>query len=67
MAGDERHGLHQRLVDVPREQTLVTTSNPNYVPNIILLGAFLVPITYSMDCLPTWSVSVLRASATLAI
>lgn len=49
------------------EQTLVTTSNPNYVPSIILLGAFLVPIPYSMDCLPTWSVSVLRASATLAI
>ena len=40
MAGDERLGLHQRLVDVPREQTLVTTSNPNYVPSIIFLGAF---------------------------
>ena len=49
------------------EQTLVTTSNPNYVPSIILLGAFLVPIPYSMDCLATWSVSVLRASAPLAI
>jgi hypothetical protein len=49
------------------EQTLVTTSNPNCVPSIILLGALLVPVAYSMDCLPTWSVSVLRASAALAI
>lgn len=49
------------------EQTLVTTSNPNYVPSITLRGALLVPIPYSMDYLPTWSVSVVRASATLAI
>ena len=49
------------------EQTLVTTSNPNYAASIILLGAFLMPITYSMDCLPTWSASLLRARLTLAI
>jgi RsiW-degrading membrane proteinase PrsW (M82 family) len=28
------------------ERTLVATSNPSYVPNVILLGAFLVPITF---------------------
>jgi RsiW-degrading membrane proteinase PrsW (M82 family) len=28
------------------ERTLVATSNPNYVPSVILLGAFLVPITF---------------------
>ncbi len=29
------------------ERTLVATSNPNYVPSVILLGAFLVPITFA--------------------
>jgi protease PrsW len=30
------------------ERTLIATSNPNYVPSVILLGAFLVPITCSV-------------------
>jgi protease PrsW len=41
------------------ERTLVATSNPNYVPSIILLGAFLVPITfvtYLYERLPGWDV-----------
>jgi protease PrsW len=41
------------------EQTLVATSNPNYVPSAILLGAFLVPITfvtYLYERLPSWDV-----------
>jgi hypothetical protein len=28
------------------ERTLVATANPNYLPSVILLGAFLVPITF---------------------
>ena len=38
------------------ERTLVATSNPNYVPSVILLGAFLVPIsfvTYLYERLPS--------------
>ena len=41
------------------ERTLVATSNPNYVPSVILLGAFLVPITfvtYLYERLPNWDV-----------
>jgi protease PrsW len=41
------------------ERTLVATSNPNYVPSVILLGAFLVPITfatYLYERLPGWEV-----------
>ena len=41
------------------ERTLVATSNPNYVPSVILLGAFLVPITfvtYLYERLPDWEV-----------
>jgi protease PrsW len=41
------------------ERTLVATSNPNYVPSVILLGAFLVPITfvtYLYERLPNWEV-----------
>ena len=41
------------------ERTLVSTSNPNYIPSVILLGAFLVPVTfliYLYDRLPTWDV-----------
>ena len=41
------------------ERTLVATSNPNYVPSVILLGAFLVPIsfvTYLYERLPSWDV-----------
>jgi RsiW-degrading membrane proteinase PrsW (M82 family) len=43
------------------ERTLVATSNPNYVPSVILLGAFLVPITfvtYLYERLPNWNVSM---------
>jgi protease PrsW len=42
----------------PRELTLVATSNPIYVPSI-LLGAFLVPVTfvaYLYERLPSWDV-----------
>src|SRR5215212_6682211 len=28
------------------ERTLIATSNPNYAPSVILLGAFLVPVTF---------------------
>jgi protease PrsW len=41
------------------ERTLVATSNPNYVPSVILLGAFLVPtsfVTYLYERLPSWDV-----------
>ncbi len=41
------------------ERTLVATSNPNYVPSVILLGAFLVPITfvtYLYERMPGWEV-----------
>jgi protease PrsW len=41
------------------ERTLVATSTPNYVPSVILLGAFLVPITfvtYLYERLPDWEV-----------
>ncbi len=41
------------------ERTLVATSNPNFVPSVILLGAFLVPVTmvtYLYERLPNWDV-----------
>jgi protease PrsW len=43
------------------ERTLVATSNPNYVPSVILLGAFLVPVTfatYLYERFPNWEVSL---------
>jgi RsiW-degrading membrane proteinase PrsW (M82 family) len=44
------------------ERTLIATTSPNYVPSVILLEAFLVPITfvtYLYERLPSWDVSVL--------
>jgi RsiW-degrading membrane proteinase PrsW (M82 family) len=44
------------------ERTLIATSSLNYVPSVILLGAFLVPITfvtYLYERLPSWDVSLL--------
>src|SRR5215203_487875 len=41
------------------ERTLVATSDPNYVPSALLLGAFLVPVTfvtYLYERLPNWDV-----------
>ena len=41
------------------EWTLVATGDPNYVPSAILLGAFLVPVTfvtYLYERLPNWDV-----------
>jgi RsiW-degrading membrane proteinase PrsW (M82 family) len=41
------------------ERALVATGNPNYVPSVILLGAFLVPVTfvtYLYERLPDWDV-----------
>jgi protease PrsW len=41
------------------ERTLIVTSSLNYVPSVILLGAFLVPITfttYLYERLPSWDV-----------
>jgi RsiW-degrading membrane proteinase PrsW (M82 family) len=41
------------------ERALVVTSSPNYVPSVILLGAFLVPVTfvtYLYERLPGWEV-----------
>jgi RsiW-degrading membrane proteinase PrsW (M82 family) len=41
------------------ERTLVATQNPNYIPSAILLGAFLVPVTftaYLYQRLPDWDV-----------
>ena len=43
------------------ERTLIATSNPIYAPSVILLGAFLVPITfvtYLYERLPSWDVSL---------
>jgi protease PrsW len=43
------------------ERALIATSSPNYVPSVILLGAFLVPITfttYLYERLPNWDVSL---------
>lgn len=41
------------------ERVLVSTGNPNYVPSVILLGAFLVPVTfvtYLYERLPNWEI-----------
>lgn len=41
------------------ERTLVATGDPNYIPSALLLGAFLVPITfttYLYERLPDWEV-----------
>src|SRR5215207_6496150 len=41
------------------ERTLVATGDPNYVPSALLLGAFLVPVTfvtYLYERLPNWDV-----------
>jgi protease PrsW len=41
------------------ERALVATSSPNYVPSVILLGAFLVPVafvTYLYERLQGWEV-----------
>jgi protease PrsW len=41
------------------ERTLVATGDPNYVPSAILLGAFLMPVTfttYLYERLPDWDV-----------
>ena len=41
------------------ERTLISTGDPNYVPSALLLGAFLVPITfttYLYERLPDWEV-----------
>lgn len=41
------------------ERTLVATQNPNYFPSVILLGAFLVPVTfftYLYERFPNWEV-----------
>jgi RsiW-degrading membrane proteinase PrsW (M82 family) len=41
------------------ERTLISTGDPNYVPSALLLGAFLVPITfttYLYERLPEWEV-----------
>jgi RsiW-degrading membrane proteinase PrsW (M82 family) len=43
------------------ERTLIATSNPIYAPSVILLGAFLVPVTfvtYLYERLPSWDVSL---------
>jgi RsiW-degrading membrane proteinase PrsW (M82 family) len=41
------------------ELTLVATGDPNYIPSAILLGAFLVPVTfttYLYERLPNWDI-----------
>jgi len=43
------------------ERALVSTGEPNYLPSVILLGAFLVPVTfttYLYGRLPRWEVSL---------
>ena len=43
------------------ERTLLATSNPNYAPSVILLGAFLVPVTfvtYLYERRPSWDVNL---------
>ncbi len=42
------------------QQVLVSTNNLNFVPSLILLGSFLIPVTfvtYLYEALPTWEVS----------
>ena len=41
------------------ERTLLATQSLNYVPSVLLLGAFLVPVTfvtYLYERLPEWEV-----------
>ncbi len=43
------------------EKTLIATNNLNFVPSVILLGSFLIPITfvtYLYETLPNWEVSL---------
>jgi protease PrsW len=43
------------------ERTLIATRNLNFVPSVILLGSFLVPVTfvtYLYETLPSWEVSL---------
>src|SRR3712207_5208462 len=43
------------------ERTLVATGDLNYIPSVILLGAFLVPVTfttYLYERLPNWDVAL---------
>jgi RsiW-degrading membrane proteinase PrsW (M82 family) len=43
------------------ERTLLATQSPNYVPSVLLLGAFLVPVTfvtYLYERLPKWEVTL---------
>lgn len=43
------------------ERVLVGTTNPNFIPSVILLGAFLVPVTfvtYLYERLPRWEVEL---------
>jgi RsiW-degrading membrane proteinase PrsW (M82 family) len=43
------------------ERTLVATQNPNFIPSVILLGAFLVPVTFTVylyEALPDWEVPI---------
>ncbi len=43
------------------ERTLIATSDPNYIPSALLLGAFLVPVTfttYLYERLPNWDVAL---------
>src|SRR3712207_4807903 len=43
------------------ERTLVATADPNYIPSALLLGAFLVPVTfttYLYERLPHWDVAL---------
>ncbi|BAY50232.1 FHA domain containing protein (plasmid) [Scytonema sp. HK-05] len=43
------------------EKAVITTNNPNFIPSVILLGSFLVPvsfITYLYGNLPNWEYSL---------
>jgi RsiW-degrading membrane proteinase PrsW (M82 family) len=43
------------------EKAVITTNNPNFIPSVILLGSFLVPvtfITYLYENLPNWEGSL---------
>jgi hypothetical protein len=56
MATGIRRGL---VLLILVERTLVATFNPNFFPNVILLGAFLVPVTvlaYLYERFADWEV-----------
>lgn len=43
------------------QNTLISTNNLNFVPSVILLGSFLIPITfitYLYETLPNWEISL---------